>query len=228
MRNMSIENIPPFEKDSDKGFKDAYIFFTILEYWSNNKSENIFAVTKDKRLKQALIEDKHIRVVSDFNEFEKYIDLYFKEQYFIDRLKEEIDKEIEFNWIDNIWINTEENWVLKLASLEKKYFIEVDFVSKEILVYTDFDFSKNISNLINAGTFSIVHDSILILKDFVHYFSNDEIQNLIKAATENEQIYWIATDLDVKDFFISIYKSKEQIFSEDIKEVFEAYFYKIK
>lgn len=184
-------------------------------------------MTKDNGLRKALSSEGRIKVVTDYEEFEKYVDDYFRAEYFISRLKEEIDSEIDDTSIEGAWLNIDGNWVLKIICNEKVYFVEVDFASREILGFIDSDFSTCIEQLIVSGSFSGTHGAVAEIANFIKYFSDDDVQKLIKAAVENEQIYWIASDEDVKDFFIKLYQSKHQIIPEDIKSQFEQYFIKI-
>jgi hypothetical protein len=124
---LCLGNHPPFDKSSDKGFKDAYIYLTILDYLLPLTDEKAFLISRDGRLKEAFDENDQIKVVENFDEFEKYLDTYFKEPYFISRLKEEISDEITKEDIKDSWLNSNENWVLKLVVWDKTYFIEVDF-----------------------------------------------------------------------------------------------------
>lgn len=225
IKKLALGNLPPFDETSDKGFKDAYIYFTILEYLDNIEGENIFLVTKDDRLKLALNDNARVTVVKDFDEFEKHIDAYFRDEYFISRLKEEVSENITAECINEIWLNTEENWVIKLTCDETTYFVEVDFSSREIIDSTDYNFAEGVAGLIISRAFRSVHSYIETIKDYTQYFSDQEIKQLIEAATNNDQIYSIATDEDVKEFFMPIFKAKSQIISnEDVVAKFKQYF----
>lgn len=226
MKRLCLDSLPPFEEGSDKGFKDAYIYFTIIEYLESNKEEKIFFVTNDNRLKEAFLLEDQIMVIKDYNEFEKYIDKYFREEYFISRLREEIDPEINDKNIEEIWLNVDENWVLKVRGENVVYFVEVDFSSKEIVDFTDFDFSKGITGIVASRTFGSVHLNIGLINSYLKYFSDEEIQTLIKAFVENDQIHSIKEDQDVKALFRTIYNTKSQIISQDLKDRFESYYKK--
>lgn len=215
IKKMSLGNLPPFEETSDKGFKDVYIYFTILEYLDTNKGEKIFVVTKDERLKMAFTDNTRVTVVKDFDEFEKQIDAYFRDEYFINRLKEEISENITAECISEIWLNAEGNWVIKLNCDETTHFVEVDFSSREIIDSTNFDFEVFVNELINSGSYSTTHSMVSSLNAYIKYFSDQEIADIIEASTENSQIYSIASDEDVKEFFLSVYKSKPQIVSDE-------------
>lgn len=224
IKKLCIGNIPPFEEGTDKGFKDSLIYFTIMEYLDTCDSDNIFVVSKDDRLAMAFKENSRVIIVKDYDEFEKYIDTYFREEYFINRLKEEVSENITADCIEEIWLNTEENWTIKLSCDENIYFVEADFSSREIIDFTDFNFAEGIAGLIISGAFSTTHYYITVIKDYVKYYSDQEIKNIIEAATNNNQIYSIATDEDVKEFFVPIFKVKSQIIPDEIKAEFSKYF----
>ena len=224
MRRMCLDCEPPFEDGSDKGFKDTYIYFTVLEYLAAQKDERVFVVTKDDRLKKAFTKESRIKVIKGYEEFENYIDEYFKEPYFINRLKEEVDEEIEKAHIEDTWFNIEGNWVLKIIPSDSTYLVEVDFASKEIIGFKDIDFSVSISKLVASGSFTTTHEAVAELRDCVNFFSDDDIRVLFKGAIENNQIYSISTDEDVKEFFTTLYEGKNQILPEDTKDSFKHYF----
>jgi hypothetical protein len=224
IKDLCINCKAPFEENSDKGFKDAYIYFTIREYISSCKDETIFIVTRDNRLKLALQSLDKVIVIENFDEFEKYNTNYFTDEYFISRLREEIDQNIKSKDIEKIYLNIEDNWVLKIVIVEQVYFVNVDFLSKEIISSTETDFSDTITNLISSSNFSSTHAYVSELLDNINYLSNQEITDLLVAATENDQIYWIASDEDVKSFFLTLYKSKSMLIPEDTRKIFEEHF----
>lgn len=73
----------PFEgkgKASDKGFKDALIWETLLQYKHDNKADEIVLITKDSRLSDASISDEFekefgqaITICSDPESFQEYL-----------------------------------------------------------------------------------------------------------------------------------------------------------
>ena len=225
MKSLSLLNSPPFDKNSDKGFKDAYIYFTVLEFLENNKDiEKVFLVTGDGRLKEAFENNPRVQVIKNYDEFEMYMDSYFKEEYFINRLNEEIPGNITAGCIENIWLNLDENWVIKLVCNGVTYYVEAGFSSREIFRHTDANFSTKIRALTRSGTFSYTHDCIKAIREYVQYFSDQDIQDLILAATTNDQIYQISHDSDVKIFFSRIFDAKSQIIPEDVRGQFKEKF----
>ncbi|MGE3300469.1 MAG: PIN domain-containing protein [Arcobacter sp.] len=140
MKQLALKKEPPFVPDdgSDKGFKDAYIYFTVLEYLEGIEDKYIFFVTNDKLLKVAFEKNPTIRVVESYDEFiQKSISVLY-DDYFIAKLKSEIDAEIEEKNIIEYSINENENQILIINMADKKYIVEVD--SQEIV---DFKEEKN-------------------------------------------------------------------------------------
>ncbi len=224
IKTLCLTGSPPFEETTDKGFKDAYIYFTILEYLDTIKDEDLFVVTRDERLKLALQKYKKIRVVRGYDEFESYNSEYFKDEYFIGRLKEEVDAEIEAEDIEQISLNTNDNWVLKIIPKDRTYLVEVDFRSKEIVSYADEDYADDIGELVSSSNFASTHAYVASLKDKINYFSEDDVYKLLSAANQNDQIYWVAEDEDIKGFFGELYKAKSSMLEEDERKLFEEHF----
>ncbi len=140
MKQLALKKEPPFVPDdgSDKGFKDAYICFTVIEYLEEIEDKYIFFVTNDKLLKMAFSKYPNIRVVESYDEFiQKSISVLY-DDYFIGKLKSEIDAEIKKENITEYSINENENQILIIDMEDKKYIVEVD--SQEIV---DFKEEKN-------------------------------------------------------------------------------------
>ena len=225
MRSLSLQNSPPFHSDTDRGFKDTYIYFTVLEFLENNKDiEKVFFVTNDARLQLAFQDIPRVENIKTYDDFEFCIGSYFREEYFVNRLKEETKEDITVDCIDDYWINVNENWVIKLKCDEITYYVEVAFSSKEILNLTNFDFSVGIRNLINSGLYQSTHLHIREISGHIQYFSDPEIRDLILAATVNTQIYEICFDSDVRIFFLSIFDAKSEIIPQDVRERFKEKF----
>jgi hypothetical protein len=92
----------------------------------------------DKLLKVAFEKNPNIRVVESYDEFiQKSISVLY-DDYFIAKLKSEIDAEIEEKNIIEYSINENENQILIINMADKKYIVEVD--SQEIV---DFKEEKN-------------------------------------------------------------------------------------
>ena len=225
IKELALNNHAPFSKDNDKGFKDALIYFTVLEYLENcEKDDIVFFVTGDSRLKEAFEKEDRIKLIKHVEEIKPYSTKHLKEDYFIDKLNQELFLEISKDEIEDIWINIEDNWVLKISDVGDTLFVVVDFRYREIEEYTNLHFKEGINDLINSPSFLQTHDAIDRIKDYVIYFSNQQIQQLIEASVDNQQIYWIANDDDVKEFFLNLYEKKSQIIPETTREKFEQIF----
>src|SRR3989338_1641880 len=143
MQKMALANRPPFEKNNDKGFKDAYIYFTILEYLETIPGENVFLVTNDERLKQSFDAHVRVRVILDLVDFQRYRTSAFREQYFLETLGAELGETIQDQHVKSAWLNINSNWVLSVETGSANYRIEVDFNTREILGFTNNDLSRS-------------------------------------------------------------------------------------
>ncbi|MBY0472993.1 PIN domain-containing protein [Patescibacteria group bacterium] len=225
IKELCNKRLPPFESGGDKGFKDAYIYLTVLEYLEGITDEQVFFVSGDGKLKEAIKQLKGIIIVSNFEEFEEFNISVFKEEYFINKLKEEISDQITPESIVDVSSNIDGNWILKIDGVEYVDRILVDFKSREILDPRG-DFDPFLNRLINAGSFQTVHEMIGELTHYRGFFSDKEVLKLLSSAITNDQIYQIAQDEDVRAFFLDLYSIKKQLLNTEEQEEFEAYFLK--
>jgi rRNA-processing protein FCF1 len=132
IKELAIKNIPPFEAESDKGFKDSYIHLTICEF-ADLAEDDVFLLTSDKRLKESF-NDKEVEVLSDLQEYFSFRQEYFKNQYFIGRLNEYFEtKEIKPKHILSSELTEDDDWKIILEFHGEEINILVDFYSKEII-----------------------------------------------------------------------------------------------
>jgi len=225
IKDLAIKKEPPFspQDGTDKGFKDAYIYFTVLEYLQNVEDKYLFVLTNDSLLKQAFEKHPNIVVIKDYSEFVQNSITQLYDDYFIDKLKEEFSNtSISAENITDYWININENKVLLLAIDDGKYAIEVD--SGEIIGSVNKS-KYNVNDLINSRSFETTHHTIEEFTPFINYFSDDEILKILNASFSNEQIKWIIKDDDVKEFISMLYKAKNELIENDVadflKENFE-------
>jgi len=133
IKNLAIKNIPPFEADKDKGFKDAYIYLTILQFLVSTR-ESVFLITNDSKLKEAFNENNKVEVISSPDEYFKFRKGYFTEEYFVEQLKNYFDNEaITKDNISDIALSVDGDWALSIDVGDEQYEIIVDFISKEII-----------------------------------------------------------------------------------------------
>ncbi|MEK0336409.1 MAG: PIN domain-containing protein [Nitrosopumilus sp.] len=133
IKELAIKNIPPFETVSDKGFKDSYIYLTVLQY-VERASDDVFIITNDSRLQQAFDENKNVKVLSSPEEYFNYRKEYFKEDYFIGRMQERFeDDSISRKSILNVELTEDDDWQISIEVNGEQHEILVDFISKEII-----------------------------------------------------------------------------------------------
>ncbi len=204
IKKLALNNKPPFDETSDKGFKDAYIYFTTLEYIEKNKDKQIFFLTDDPLLSKSFAENRHIRTIKDFNEFKKLIKEFLLTDYFLDSLSLQLKIDITEKDVTDAYFNTDNNWVLRIETPEGALHTIIDYTSRELLMNTTVDWTSEIENLINSDEFITTHEIIETLQDFVDFFSIKQIKNLIVGASKNSQISLILRDNDVKQFYSSI------------------------
>jgi rRNA-processing protein FCF1 len=148
---LASNNLPPFEVDNDKGFKDALIYFTILQYVEENPTDQIYFICKDGRLGEAFKGNDSVRVFKDYEEYEKHQKDYFTDNYFIERLHQQLVEGhayqeilnlpfLDPSCIKSIKLDKELNWVIEIEIEGLKFIVEVDYVSKEIISILDLNF----------------------------------------------------------------------------------------
>ena len=80
--NRAINKTPPFEginKQSDKGFKDAVLWESILSFKKQNKRENVILYSNDKMFNNSLKDEymmefnEHLQIVKSEEELRKYL-----------------------------------------------------------------------------------------------------------------------------------------------------------
>lgn len=225
IKHLALNYEAPFEprnkedkNNSDKGFKDTYAYFTILEYLQNIEDKYVFFCSKDWRLKEALSKLPNVKIVENFEDFKKQSILSFLTPYFVEKIGIHLGFSISETDIHDFWINTNDNHVLQIENSTGKFRIEVD--TGEIIWSTQIvdDFDENMNMFINAGSFQTTHGTVSFLQDYLNYFSDNEVISILKAAVENDQIRWIIGDEDVKEFVGTLFKAKWDLLDVDGKE----------
>lgn len=217
MKDLALKKEAPFaaEDKTDKWFKDAYLYFTILEYLQKITDKYVFVCTKDIRLKEALQKHPNIKIIDSFEKFKENGITSFLSPYFIEWLNTHLGAWITQDDIDDYWINTNDNYVLSITMSETKILVEID--AGEIIGSVDYsEFSDVIDALVNSGNFSTTHSSIEILTNFIQYLTDEEILRILVATTENNQIWWITSDDDVKEFIWKLFESKRWILDTEL------------
>lgn len=226
IKELAINKQAPFEdKDNtDKGFKDALIYFSILEYLQEIPNKNVFVCVKDGRLKEALNTQPNIIVIENYDEFKQQSVSQFRNEYFIEKVKTELDIEITNEDIIEYWHNIDENQDVLIKTDDCKYIIEVD--AGEIVGSSKTEeYASTVEQLILSGNFGTTHSSIEELTPYLKYLSNEEIIKILNASYSNDQIKWIIKDEDVKQFIGTLYQAKKKLVENSVadflKENFE-------
>lgn len=75
-------------------------------------------------------------------------------------------------------------------------------------IKTPLDAKKNsaLSKLKKSGSFLTTHKQIAILAEIIDQLSLEEATKAFRALIENEQVRWIATDEDVKEFYSRLFE----------------------
>jgi len=218
MKELALKKLPPFEagENTDKGFKDAYIYLTSLEYLQTLPDKLVFVCCKDGRLKEAFKKHPNVIVIESFDGFIKNSITTLYDDYFIEKLKTEIHDDISKESIVDYWVNINDNRVLLIEIEGEKTVVEVD--AGEIVAFEKIDtYSKSIKSFIDTGSFATTHSVIEKLNSYLHFLSDDEILKIFNASLENDQIRMIITDGDVKHFISTLYHSKKGILPAELR-----------
>lgn len=195
IKNLAIKYEAPFEKvekvenkdNSDKGFKDAYIYYTILEYLQIITDKNVFVCTDDTRLKEALERHDNITVIKDFEAFEEYIGLSIPSEYILQQIQETYEG-IEY---EEKWLNIENNWVLSFTEKNHKRFILFDSVANEMIgtVISTQDLGILLADLNEDKSYNDMGEFIKELQKYYLFFSKDHFIQILHSSMDNYCIY---------------------------------------
>jgi len=216
IKELALKKLPPFEAadNTDKGFKDACIYFTTLEYLQSIPDKMVFVCCKDGRLKEAFEKHPNINVIDSYDGFIQDSITRIYNDYFIEKLKAEINNGISKEHIVDYWFNTHENRVLLIEVDGEKYAVEVD--SGEIVAFEHVAvYSEAIDTLVNSGSFATTHSAIEALNPYIHFLSDEQILKIFQACIDNSQIRLIMTDDDVKQFVSTLYEKKKGLLSSE-------------
>jgi rRNA-processing protein FCF1 len=223
IKSMCLACQAPFGEKGDKGFKDAYILLTVEEYLESIDDEMVFLVTNDDKLTEAASKYSKIRVVKNFEDFEKFSATYFVGDYFIGKLREEVSEDITPSSVTDASLNIDGNWVLKIEGVEYVPRILVDFKSKDILGDRG-DFDPFMYELLTAEDGTAVDSAISELRHYQNMFIDKEILELLKAAINNDQIYLKGKESEVRSFFVNLYSVKKYLLNNEEQVSFEGYY----
>jgi rRNA-processing protein FCF1 len=215
IKELALKKLPPFESgdNTDKGFKDTYIYFTILEYLQIAPDKHVFVCTKDGRLKEALKKHLNIKVVEDFEDFEKHSITSFYDEYFINKLKDSVHLDITRDNIVDFWFGVDENQFLLIEVEDEKLVIEID--QREIVSSIKYNSIKGyIENLIISDNWKNTHDMCRKILPNIRYVIPTDSKELFKALLKNDQIYG-TYGYSVQEFYSKLFKIHYYLLDKD-------------
>ena len=202
-RSMAILNQAPFNKDSDKGFKDACIYVSVLNYLDNLGGRSVFFWGNDGRLKEAFDVHPSVAVVNNVESYHRKSSRFLMDEYFFGVLSGELKAEVSAEDIGNTWRNNADNWIIEVVKEGKTYLVEIE--SREVVSDAEEDdLDGKVSALTSSGSFTSTHTAVDDLKDLVSFLSPQHIESINQAAEDNSQVYWVLSDDDVKKFFNAV------------------------
>lgn len=217
IKELAIHKRAPFEAadNTDKGFKDALIYFSVLEYLQEITNKYVFVFAKDIRLKEALANHDNIIVINSYEEFKQHSISQFYGEYFINRVNEELGITISKENIKETWNNINDNKIVLIEFDGTEYVIETD--SSEIISYSiRAEYILNIELLITSLYFNDTDALVDRLIPFMAYFTDDEIYNILNAACNNTQIRWIIEKPDIQELIGTLYENRKELIDDPV------------
>ena len=221
---LALRKKPPFVPvdGSDKGFKDAYIYFTVLEYLQKIPDKYVFFVTGDDLLKKAFSKHSNIKVIDGFNQFTKAILDKYKTEYFIDKLKDEVDSSINIENVSDSWSNIDDNDILSIKISDDTTVVEID--SGEIISHANIsDYIKYIDKLVSSTSFEAAADSSESLNPYISFFADGEVMKILTGTVKNPNIHGaIENHETVKQLVSCLYEKRGDNLPDDYSEALKS------
>ena len=211
IKELAIAKQPPFEEadGTDKGFKDALIYFSVLEYLQEVPNKYVFVCAKDNRLGEAFKNNPNVFVVKDYSEFKQHSISQFFDDYFIEKVNEELGITITKENIKEYWYNINDNKVVLIEFEGQEYVIETD--SGEII---NSNYRSNYTTLIDelviSDSFYQTDKLVDLLLPYTIFFNNEDILKILNASWKNNQISWIIHKPQIKELIGPLYISKKE------------------
>tara|TARA_R110002033_G_scaffold140047_2_gene178983 strand:- start:191 stop:1201 length:1011 start_codon:yes stop_codon:yes gene_type:complete len=225
IKELAVKKKPPFEgrDNTDKGFKDALLYFSVLEYLQEIPNKNVFVCAKDGRLKEALDAHQNIIVVESYDEFKIKSVSQFYDEYFIEQVKKELNIEITSENIIEHWTNFDDNQNVLISLNGDEFVVEVD--SGEIVNSANKNqFLDTLQKLIASPNWNNTDLCVDELEKYKTLFSEDETNSLLIAAYDNTQIRWIIDKDALIQFFGPLYLSSKHLVEPEKQTFFNEIF----
>lgn len=221
MKEMALLKKAPFEsKDgTDKGFKDALIYFSVLEYLQEIPDRYVFVCAKDNLLGEAFKDNPNVIVIKDYDEFKQHSISQFFDDYFIEKLNEELSISIDKDNIKEYWNNIDDNKVVLIEIEGQEYVIETD--AGEIIGFCKTDeYKEEVDSLVSSPNFNSTDRIVENLLDYSNYFSSEEILKILDATYYNSQINWIVHKPQIKQLIGPLYSSRKDFIQDSLVATF--------
>lgn len=218
IKNLALKKKPPFEgkSDTDKGFKDAYIFYTILEYKKTLNNENIYFVGKDIKMKEALNNEERVFVIENYDEFLKHNLDSICDEYFYKKLEDEYEFKIYRENIKDLSLNINENYLVLIEKDKVKYYIEID--SGEIVSFEEEQtFTKFINDFISSNDIYKTEEATDNLMTYISLLDDINIIKILEASTKNESIFRALSTENVKQLLALLFDNKKEILDVELQ-----------
>jgi hypothetical protein len=227
IKELAISKLPPFEANdnTDKGFKDALIYFSVLEYLQEVPNKYVFVCAKDNRLGEAFKNNPNVFVVKDYIEYKQHSISQFFDDYFIEKVNEELGITITKENIKEYWYNINDNKVILIEFEGEEYVIETD--SGEIInSIARSQYTVLIDALVTSSSFNKTDEVVAELVSLSAFFNNEDILKILNASWNNTQISWIISKPKIKELIGPLYVARKELLDsqegvEFLKNVFK-------
>lgn len=227
IKELALLKKAPFEPsdNTDKGFKDALIYFSVLEYLQEIPNKYVFVCAKDNLLGEAFKNNPSVIVIKDYREFKQYSISQFYDSYFIEKINIELEITVSKENIKEYWYSINDNIIVLIEYKGEEYVIETD--SGEII---NSNYRSNyitlIDELVITGSFNRTDELVDLLLPYTVFFNNDEILKILNASWKNNQISWIIHKPQIKELIGPLYTAKKEFIDDKegldfLKNVFE-------
>lgn len=197
IKAMALGHRPPFEANSDKGFKDACIALTAESYANKHSDERVYLITEDKLLAEYFDGSSHVTCIRDFKDIDEVLG---------DRPSTKVLPE------QGEAVAVSENQV---HELELKDAAPSNPIRGQV--------RSLIAMLRGSKSFARTHQIVSQLVPLSSAMTPDEDVELISAAVDNDQVNWILKDPDVEGLLLPVFYRCEDALDDSTYNAFVFY-----
>jgi len=127
----------------------------------------------------------------------------------------------EFNpYLIQEWKNKKDSQLIFYNTLSA--FLNAEY--PEIKLATDLEKKLALDNLLNSGSFSSTHTAIAVLKNHSEQLTPEDYNKIINAGLDNDQIYGINDDEDVRAFYSKIFNEHQDLIPQERFNKFKRFY----